>query len=314
MTSIGLPFLAPDREERCTKLDDVHVPVTQRDPVALIFSNAILKSLTSSDPALETAGSMWHAGHALALYLIEHPSIVQGKHVLELGSGCGLVGLTCAVLGAKSVVLTDLATQQMHLQRNIELTRGLWSQKCDAVVAATLPFGEFSPPLFSAEVLIGADIGYDPSLHEPISHTVAAFLRGVENNDRIEQKNESESEPNDRSGKSGGNNRRENDDIIMVKTGRETKKTTKLALLAEEIRWKDVYAWYQEALQDMDVVSKSSSATGEEDEQTRTVLKTRTNADDDKCVEVQIPRKHPIELTTIIRTTNAADKTDNVTS
>ena len=101
----------------------------------------------------------------------------------------------------------------------------------------------------------------------------------------------------------------------MVKTDRETKKKiTKLALLAEEIRWKDVYAWYQEALQDMDVVSKSSSATGEEDEQTRTVLKTRTNADDDKCVEVQIPRKHPIELTMIIRTTNAADKTDNVTS
>ena len=308
MTSIGLPFLAPDRDEQCsTTIHNVlvspasNVPAAeQRDPVALIFSNAILKSLTSSDPALETAGSIWHAGHALALYLIDHPSIVQGKHVLELGSGCGLVGLIAAALGAKTVVLTDLATQQLHLQRNIELTRGLWSPQCDSVVTATLPFGDFCPHLFSAEVLLGADIGYDPSLHEPISRTVAEFLRDeAESHDRNEQKKEYENEPNDGREKCAGSNRgEENDDIIVAKTTSETMKSTKIALLAEEIRWKDVYAWYQEALQEMD--------TGEY-EQIRTTLKTRANLRDDNSLGEQIPRKHPIELTTILRT--AADET-----
>ena len=302
--------MAPDREERCITSN---IPVEKRDPdpIALMFGNAILKSLTSSDPALETAGSIWHAGHALALYLIEHPSIVQGKHVLELGSGCGLVGLTCAVLGAKTVILTDLATQQMHLQRNIELTRDLWSQQCDTVAAATLPFGEFSHYLFSADVLLGADIGYDPSLHEPISRTVSAFLTGAECNDRNEQNNEGEGEPNDVNGKNG-RSRSENNDIIGKTCSRATKNNTKCTLLAEEIRWKDVYEWYQEVLRDMDIMSLSETV---EYEQTRTVLKTRANLDDDKDSSVvQVPRKCTIELTTTVRTTIIADITDKVAS
>lgn len=59
----------------------------------------LIKLKASSSENLETGGSLWHAGYALAHYLTQNPDLVRNKHVLELGCGCGLVGLTAACLG-----------------------------------------------------------------------------------------------------------------------------------------------------------------------------------------------------------------------
>ena len=50
---------------------------------------------------------IWPAALELCAYLASHPSLVQGRNVLELGAGVGLPGLLAAQLGARSVVLTD---------------------------------------------------------------------------------------------------------------------------------------------------------------------------------------------------------------
>ncbi|KAL0036907.1 hypothetical protein WJX77_004594 [Trebouxia sp. C0004] len=50
---------------------------------------------------------VWVVAHTLSRELIEHPGIVAGKSVLEIGSGCGLCGIVAARLGAAQVVLTD---------------------------------------------------------------------------------------------------------------------------------------------------------------------------------------------------------------
>lgn len=56
---------------------------------------------------------IWPSSLTLARYaeLMDgnSPGFWKGKHVLELGCGCGLVGLVFAALGAK-VMLTDLPT------------------------------------------------------------------------------------------------------------------------------------------------------------------------------------------------------------
>mmetsp|Transcript_1999 Transcript_1999/g.4055 ORF Transcript_1999/g.4055 Transcript_1999/m.4055 type:complete len:140 (-) Transcript_1999:389-808(-) len=52
-------------------------------------------------------GDVWKAGLELASYLEMDPSWVEGKKVLELGSGVGYLGLICALLGASQVTLTD---------------------------------------------------------------------------------------------------------------------------------------------------------------------------------------------------------------
>ena len=47
---------------------------------------------------------------------------VQGLQVLELGSGTGLVGITCALAGAERAVLTDYPSSEIleNIRRNVE--------------------------------------------------------------------------------------------------------------------------------------------------------------------------------------------------
>jgi hypothetical protein len=45
---------------------------------------------------------------------------VRSKRVLELGAGCGLVGIATGVLGASHVTMTDLPDTMTMLQRNID--------------------------------------------------------------------------------------------------------------------------------------------------------------------------------------------------
>ena len=50
----------------------------------------------------------WAGGQALARYVLDHPDIVRGKRVLDIGAGSGLVGLAAAKAGAASVLAADI--------------------------------------------------------------------------------------------------------------------------------------------------------------------------------------------------------------
>jgi len=50
----------------------------------------------------------WAGGQALARYVLDHPQIVHGKRVLDIGAGSGLVGLAAVRAGAASVVAADI--------------------------------------------------------------------------------------------------------------------------------------------------------------------------------------------------------------
>jgi Lysine methyltransferase len=169
---------------------------------------------------------------------------ITGKDVVEIGSGCGLVGITAAVLGARSVTLTDIFAQQPHLDRNIEINRPLWEGFCTKVESGVLQFGdirvsnrsvtskfhESAESEINFDVVLGADIGYDLSLHEPIARTVSYLLRPDTvaysdncSNSLVCEISESE-----------------------LKSSRPSDSRT--ALLMEEIRWHDIHRWYIETL------------------------------------------------------------------
>jgi predicted nicotinamide N-methyase len=50
----------------------------------------------------------WAGGQALARHVLDHPALVAGKRVLDIGSGSGLVGLASAKAGAARVLSADI--------------------------------------------------------------------------------------------------------------------------------------------------------------------------------------------------------------
>ena len=50
----------------------------------------------------------WAGGQALARYVLDHPQVVSGRHVLDFASGSGLVAIAAAKAGAARVEACDI--------------------------------------------------------------------------------------------------------------------------------------------------------------------------------------------------------------
>jgi predicted nicotinamide N-methyase len=50
----------------------------------------------------------WPGGQALARYVLDHPGMVAGRRVLDLGSGSGLVAVAAVLAGATGVLASDV--------------------------------------------------------------------------------------------------------------------------------------------------------------------------------------------------------------
>jgi predicted nicotinamide N-methyase len=50
----------------------------------------------------------WAGGQALARYVLDNPKVVARKHVLDFGSGSGLVAIAAAKAGAEPVMAADV--------------------------------------------------------------------------------------------------------------------------------------------------------------------------------------------------------------
>ncbi len=50
----------------------------------------------------------WAGGQALARYVLDHPGVVRGRRVLDVGTGGGIVAIAAALAGAREVVAVDI--------------------------------------------------------------------------------------------------------------------------------------------------------------------------------------------------------------
>jgi hypothetical protein len=127
-----------------------------------------------------TAFTVWDGGLWLARYLRARPATVQGQQVLELGAGCGWVGLTAATLGAHHVTLTDLPLALPLLRQNIQANRALWQDAgCRDVVGRCLDWCQpapLTPPQGGWDVVLLADCVWTRNLVAPLLATLAALL------------------------------------------------------------------------------------------------------------------------------------------
>jgi predicted nicotinamide N-methyase len=50
----------------------------------------------------------WPGGQALARHVLDHPSCVAGRRVLDFAAGCGIAAIACAMAGAASVEAAEI--------------------------------------------------------------------------------------------------------------------------------------------------------------------------------------------------------------
>jgi predicted nicotinamide N-methyase len=142
-------------------INGVALPLPERDAVV------------DGNHASATAATPWDGGVVLAAYVATRPELFRGKRVVELGCGAGaLPGLASALLGASSVVLTDVPAALPVVQRRVE------SVAAPNVAVAALDWREGVGGLRDFNVVLAADTIWLDDLVEPFVNCVAELLAG----------------------------------------------------------------------------------------------------------------------------------------
>ena len=124
-----------------------------------------------SDPPFWAAA--WPGGQALARYVLDHPDLVAGRSVLDLGSGSGLVAVAACRAGAAHVVGSEIDPFGVTA---IALNAELNGIPPITVVGDVLGDG---PP--DVDVVLAGDVCYDRVMSERVlPYLVAARAGGAE--------------------------------------------------------------------------------------------------------------------------------------
>jgi predicted nicotinamide N-methyase len=103
----------------------------------------------------------WPGGQALARYVLDHPEVVAGRTVLDLGAGSGLVAVAAALAGAEQVTASEVDP---------------YGRAAIAVNAAENGTGPFvvtgdlldSAPDAGLDVVLAGDVCYDREMTERV--------------------------------------------------------------------------------------------------------------------------------------------------
>lgn len=110
----------------------------------------------------------WGSGIALARWLLDRPALVQGRRVVDLGSGCGVVAVAAALAGAATVVACDTDPDALAATAANAAINGVAVTLCAAL--ADLPA--------DSDLLVMADVLYDRE-NLPLLEAAAGFAREV---------------------------------------------------------------------------------------------------------------------------------------
>ena len=64
--------------------------------------------LTQTDMPPPFWAFTWPGGQALARYILDHPQVVAGRHVLDFGTGNGIQAIAAMIAGARSALANDI--------------------------------------------------------------------------------------------------------------------------------------------------------------------------------------------------------------
>lgn len=90
-------------------------PVPHTPEIRLFLAEEALPLWQKTEAELDVIGLpppfwafAWAGGQGLARYILDHPAMVRGLHVLDFASGSGLVAIAAAKAGARTVTACDI--------------------------------------------------------------------------------------------------------------------------------------------------------------------------------------------------------------
>jgi predicted nicotinamide N-methyase len=114
----------------------------------------------------------WAGGQALARYVIDHPAIVAGRRVLDLGAGSGLVAIAAAMAGAGAVTAADIDRfAATAIALNAALNGVTVAIDATDLIGAEAGSGEGA----AWDVILVGDLCYE----RPLADRLIAWLRGL---------------------------------------------------------------------------------------------------------------------------------------
>ncbi|KAG8487049.1 hypothetical protein CXB51_020732 [Gossypium anomalum] len=136
----------------------------------------------------DTGCSLWPSSLFLSELILSYPHIFSGKSCFEVGSGVGLVGICLAHVKASKVILSDgdlstLANMKLNLEKNrLNIETNLPEPSIEnqnVVKCIHLPWESASEKElqnFMPELILGADVIYDPSCLPHLVKVLAILL------------------------------------------------------------------------------------------------------------------------------------------
>lgn len=150
------------------------VPVPLVPEIALYVATEAVPLWSKTEEELGEAGLpppfwafAWAGGQALARYVLDHADVVRDKHVLDLASGSGLVGIAAMKAGARAVASADIDS--------FALQAILLNAEANGVALAVCADDLLSQPATATwDVILAGDIFYERDTAEK----AFAFLAG----------------------------------------------------------------------------------------------------------------------------------------
>ncbi|KAM5152876.1 protein N-lysine methyltransferase METTL21A isoform 1-T2 [Mantella aurantiaca] len=118
---------------------------------------------------LGVAAVVWDAAIVLCMYLEAGSINLEGRSVIELGAGTGLVGIVAALLGAE-VTVTDREVALEFLKANVH--DNLPSDLLHKVSVKPLTWGKGLKNFPPFDVIVGADIIYLEETFQDLLNTI----------------------------------------------------------------------------------------------------------------------------------------------
>lgn len=196
--------------------------------------------LTSFDTFESVGGRIWPVSDILVKYLSNKSNnIIEGKNVLELGSGCGYVGIACGLMKAKKVILTDMLVTQSRMEydsegilvedfnfrpnnviiencrKNVEINNQETRSNCEFIVKELMwgesynhHIEELKAHLPDLDLIIGSDVTYHSAITPKLFWTIKVLLNNVNkySTNNVDSSSSSSSSSNTNSSNSSSKN------------------------------------------------------------------------------------------------------------